>query len=97
MSRVSTGLREPRARIHLSSSLHPPQAVDRQPRRHADEVGAHGIDFIDIHLRPAQPRLLHDVLSVGRSSEHPIRERYEHMPVLLERNGIVVHVISSHP
>ena len=43
-----------------------------------------------IHVRPAQPRFLHDVLGVGDAAQDAVGHRDQQAPVLLEDAGGVL-------
>jgi hypothetical protein len=76
-------LGKPFAGIHLALDARRAEVVDREPRRHGREPGLRGLG-LDIGRVVAEERLLDDVLRLGDRPEHPVGDREEVGPKLLE-------------
>ena len=74
-------LRQPLADVLLAPSRHGPQPVQRLPGDDADQVGPRLAHLGVVDVRPSQPRLLDDVLGVGRGAEHLVGDREQQAAV----------------
>jgi hypothetical protein len=66
-------LGQPRADVRLAAMAGRAQDVDRQARGDGRQERALGLHVV--RRRPAQERLLHDVLGLGDAPEHPVGDR----------------------
>jgi hypothetical protein len=86
----------------LAARLPGAQQVEGDPSDHGGEPGAQVVDLIGVGAAQAQPRLLHRVVGLARGAQHPVGDRVQVLPVLLEALGeqfLIWHVTSSrsHP
>src|SRR5690606_5147051 len=82
---------QPLADVGLPAPGERAQAVERLARRDAHEVRPRVADLGVVDAGPAQPRLLHDVVGVGRRAEHLVGHREEEAAVGREGVVVVVH------
>ena len=82
---VEQRLRQPLADVVLAPPRHRAQPVQRLPGDDADEVRPRVVHLGLVDARPPQPRLLHDVLGVGRRAEHLVGDGEQQAAVAVER------------
>ena len=87
LERIDVGrdrLRQPLADVRLAAGLPAAEAIDREVRHDANEVGPRLADVGPVGALPAQPRLLDHVLGVGDLADDPIGDAREQVAVRLE-------------
>ncbi len=67
-------LGQPRADVRLLAPAQRPQPGQRQPGGDPDQISPLMLHLVEIHRRPAQPRLLQNILRVRRRPEHLVRD-----------------------
>ncbi len=78
-------LGEPRTDVVLAAAGHRAQPVERGPAHDAHEEGARVTHLALVHRVPLEPRVLDDVLGVGRGPEHLVGHGEEQAAVSGER------------
>ncbi|BFO19597.1 hypothetical protein SHKM778_59850 [Streptomyces sp. KM77-8] len=80
-------LRQPRADVRLAARLDLAQPVDGEAGGDAHQVAARFAYAGPVAARPAQPRVLHDVLGVGDPAQHAVGDPEEDGAVCFEDVG----------
>ena len=91
-------LREPGADEVLAARPARAQHVQADPPDDGGQPPAEVVDRVGVRAAQPNPRLLHRVVRVAERSEHPVRDRTQMGPVLLEplcQPIPIVHVTSS--
>jgi hypothetical protein len=73
-------------RVQRQLTPRPPgaQHVEAHPRDHGRQPGAQVADGVRVSAAQPQPRLLYGVVGVGERAEHPVGDRAQVRPMLLE-------------
>jgi hypothetical protein len=73
--------------VVLRAGLAPAQPVQANPCRHRGQPAAQVVDGTRIRPAEPEPGLLHRVLGLGPGAQHPVGDRLQARPVLLELRG----------
>ena len=71
------GLGQPGTRVRLALGPGRLELVEAEPGHDRDQVRAHRFDRLGTPPQPSDASLLHDVLCVGRATQHAVRDAEE--------------------
>ena len=94
---ISRRLGQPRPNITIAFTPQHPKTVNGQPCHDSSQPGGGVDDRLVVRAVPAQPRFLHDIISVGNRRQASVRDAPEAPAFPLERIAdCVAHRIADH-